>query len=439
MVLIGLSLISHPFMVGAQGLNNILRNIEQQAPLLQSARANADASKAGIDIAKSQYWGDAQVFGQANHYNNDRLVNPISFPPTLTQSLFDNDIYGYGASFNLPLDIDGRIASKVQKNELLNQAAVQNIQQTRLVLFAQAVSLYRGMQQLKGVKQALNLQLDALKEHYKTSKAAVNVGRMAKVELLRIDAEMKSVEGKLAGLAGDEVRLRSGIAALIDSPSYTESITSLYKPPHKTLLNSDINKLINTRPDIKAARKLMQASDKNLLGAKKEWLPKLSFRADTLHNQGDTAIGQNNWNVGVQLKWEFWDGGRRSANIDKAHAGKIAVARQYQNLFNQARAQIKTAQAHWKSASQQYDAAAAGIKSAIKTEQIQSDRFNEGRLSAVDLIDAEASLARSRSEKISALANWWLADDQLLIARGLPPSDYNQKTIQASSTILENN
>jgi len=33
-------------------------------------------------------------------------------------------------------------------------------------------------------------------------------------------------------------------------------------------------------------------------------------------------------------------------------------------------------------------------------------------------------LARARSEKTSALANWWLADDQLLLASGLPSSEY---------------
>jgi len=75
LVLVGLSLLSHPFIVRAQGLNNILRNIEQHAPLLQSARANADATKAGIELAKSQYWGNAQVFGQANHYNNAQEVS----------------------------------------------------------------------------------------------------------------------------------------------------------------------------------------------------------------------------------------------------------------------------------------------------------------------------------------------------------------------------
>lgn len=424
--MLGFALFTLPGLVLGQELNTLLHEVEQHAPQLKSAHAKAEASIAGVKIAKSAYWGSAQVFGSADHYSSARLVNPISFPPNLTESLFDDDVYTYGASFTLPVDIDGRLSAKVKSLEFLSQATKQNALQTRLLMFGQAVSLYRGLQRLAGVKQALKQQSNALKEHYRTSSAAVDVGRMAKVELLRIDAEIKSVKGALAGLEGDEVRIRSGLAALIDKQEYSVVIPGLDRPPHAAHVNGDTNAYIVARPDIKAAKSLLQATEKNVLGAKREWLPKLALKAQTVYSEGDIASGANNWSAGVQLSWQFWDGGKRSANKDKAQAEQMAAQSQYQNLTNQARSQLKTAEARWHSASRQYDAAAAGEKSAIKTEQIQSDRFSEGRLSAVDLIDAEASLARARAEKISALANWWLADDQLYLASGLPPSAYKK-------------
>jgi len=408
----------------AQGLNSLLHRVEQKAPQLLAAQAQADASAAGINIAKSQYWGNAQVFALANRYNNERLVNPISFPPTLTQSLFDNQTYGYGISLSLPLDIDGRIAAKVQTNQYLSQAAKQNSQQTRLLIFSRTVSLYRGLQRLEGVKMALEQQRDALYEHYRTSQTAVKIGRMAKVELLRIDAEIKSVEGAIAGLISDEIRIRSSIAALIDEISYTNRVSRLVNPPLNQHLSQNISNLVSKRPDVKAASSIMLASDKSLVGTKRAWLPKLAFKADTLHNEGVTAVGADNWSVGLQLSWQFWDGGRRSADSAKAKANKIVANQNYQGMVNQARSELTSAQASWHSASQQYEAAVAGETSAVKTETIQSDRFAEGRLSAVDLIDAEAALARARADKVSALANWWLADDQLYLASGKPPSAY---------------
>jgi len=137
-------------MVHAGDLGALLHQVEQRAPQLGAASAQANASKAAIGVAKSQYWGHGEVFGQSTHFNSDRLVNPIASPQSFSRSLFDKNTYGYGAAFTLPVDIDGRIAARVHAQEHLSQAAHQNTAQTRLSLFAQTVSLYRGLQRLEG-------------------------------------------------------------------------------------------------------------------------------------------------------------------------------------------------------------------------------------------------------------------------------------------------
>lgn len=424
--LIIVAVMCSPGIILASGLGSLLHQVEQKAPQLHAASARADASSAGIRIAKSQYWGHGEVFGQTTHYNNDRLVNPIAFPPVLTRSLFDQNTYGIGAAYTLPLDVDGRIAAKVHAQEHLSQAAHQSAAQTRLALFAQTVSLYRGLQRLEGVKQAHLAHLKALQGHRKVTEISVKVGRIAAVELLRIEAEIKSVEGLLAGLNGDEVRLRATLGALLNQAVFTEKIETLSVAPEDQLSSENGDESLKNRPDLMAATSITRAENENLKGAKREWLPNLSLRAETLRNQGYTAIGANTWSVGAQVSWQFWDGGRRFANSDRALANKEAARQQYQSTLNQARAELQSAMAGWQAASLQYQAATSGLKSATETERIQSDRFSSGRISAVDLIDAEAALARARADHTTALANWWLADDQLYLARGHAPSAYAQ-------------
>jgi len=415
-----------PGMLFAADLGSLLHQVEQQAPQLHAASARADASAAGVRVVKSQYWGHAEAFGQTTHYNNSRLVNPISFPSVLTRSLFDQNTYGFGAAYTLPLDVDGRIAAKVHAQEHLSQAAHQSVAQTRLALFAQTVSLYRGLQRLEGIKQAHLAHLKALQGHRKVTAISVQVGRIAAVEVLRIEAEIKSVEGLLAGLNGDEVRLRSALGALLNQAAFDDAIESLTVSPPGQVPTLGADEGLKNRPDLLAANSVTRAEDENIKGAKREWLPNLSLRAETLRNQGYTASGANTWSVGAQLSWQFWDGGRRFANSDRAQANREAAQQQYQSTLNQARAELQSAKAGWQAASLQYQAATSGLKSATETERIQSDRFSNGRISAVDLIDAEAALARSRADQTTALASWWLADDQLYLAKGDAPSAYTQ-------------
>ncbi len=424
--LAGVALLCFPLMASAQGLGALLHQVEQKAPVLQAAQAKANAAAAAIRMARSQYWGHGEVFGQTTHYNADRLVNPISFPSVLSRSLFDKNTYGIGASYTLPVDIDGRIAAKVHEQQHLSRAALQGAAQTRLSLFAQTVVLYRGLQRLEGIKKAHIAHLKALRKHQKVTAISVKVGRVAAVELLRIEAEIQSVKGLLAGVNGSEVRLRAALAALLNQTDFSDPLVTLSNPPAHVFSDATDDSALQDRPDLQAEQSIIHAENENLKGTKHEWFPSLALHAESFRNQGYTANGANTWSISVQLHWQFWDGGRRTASADRVQANREAARQQYHNTLNQARADLQSAMADWQAASQQYQAASSGLHAARETERIQSDRFASGRISAVDLIDAEAALARAKADQTTALANWWLADDQLYLVQGKTPSAYAQ-------------
>jgi len=423
---ITLSMLFSASSVDAHGLHDVLHQVEHHAPQLHTASARADASDAGVRVIKSQYWGHAETFATTTHYNNKRLVNPISYPQTLTASSFDQNTYGFGAAYTLPIDIDGRITAQVHAQEQLSQAAHQSAAQTRLSVFAQTVQLYRGLQRLEGIKQAHLAHLEALQDHQKVTQASVRVGRVAAVELLRIEAEIQSVEGLLAGVKGDEIRLRAALGALMNQAMFAEVVEPLKVQPETKDFLEHQDTWLKHRPDLLAAQSVNRAENENLKRAKDEWLPALSLRAETMHQKGYQANGATTWSVNAQLTWQVWDGGRRSANSDRAQANREVARQQYQSTWNQAKAELLSAEAGWQAASEQYEAATYGLKAATETERIQSDRFHHGRISAVDLIDAEAALARARADETTALASWWLADDQLYLAEGNAPSAYSK-------------
>jgi len=411
-------------------LHDILHQIEQGSPQLAMSKANAGAARAGVAVVRSKYWGQAEVFGRDTHYNNSRLVNPLSPPVNFATVAADRNQFAYGATFTLPVDINGKINAGLRAQEHLGRSADYEVESSRLNLFAQAVSLYRGLQNIVGARQALTSQQQALLKHYEITEMGIRVGRLARVELLRIDAEAKAVEGRIAALDGDEARLRANLAALMNR----EQFSTLIPLPDQTpagLLLPDFDQL-QSRSDIKSADSQIQAADESLSGARREWLPSLSVQATTMRNQGYSAAGDNTWSVTGQLSWELWDGGRRFAQADQAHAKKEMARQQQLLIHNRARAEFDAARAGWKAAALQYQAAQAGLKAAIETEYIQANRYRNGRLSSVDLLDAEAALAQARSNVSSALTAWWLADDQLNLAVGKPPKAYTQPTAAVS-------
>lgn len=404
-------------------LSTILHQLEHVSPQLGVDKANIAQSKAGIDKASSEYWGRIDLYGQDIHYNNKRLVSPLSPPVNFSQITVDDNQYSYGANLSLPLDINGKITAKVHEQEHLNEASHFAFANSRLQLFSQAVFLYRSLQQLSGAREALNKQHQALLEHYQVTKTAIDVGRLAKVELLRIEAEIKAVEGQLASLNGDDERLRANLAALLNQKHYKKSILQDKTTP--AALSAMNEESLQQRPDIQRFDRLTQAEKEAAKGAYRDWLPSLSLQANTARNSAYNGDGSDVWSVVGQLGWELWDGGRRNAQINQANAKIKAAEQQKMLVANQAKAEFDAAVAGWSASQLQYEAAQAGLKAAVETEKIQSERYQDGRLSSVDLLDAESALAKARSSLSGALATWWLADDQLNLALGKEPQAYH--------------
>ena len=193
-------------------------------------------------------------------------------------------------------------------------------------------------------------------------------------------------------------------------------------PSDRSLANDSA---LKKRPDIQRAESLTDAQKESLKGAHRDWFPSLTVQADVSQDTGYNGEGTDNWSVTAQLNWELWDGGRRNAQISQASARKRTIEQQKKIVANRAKAEFDSARAAWTAAQLQFDAGKAGLKAAIETEVIQSDRYQNGRISSVDLLDAESALAQARSNLSGALAAWWLADDQLHLAVGQEPSAYH--------------
>jgi len=412
-----------------ESLSTMLHQLEHVSPQLRVDKANIDESKAGIDKASSEYWGRITLYGKDIHYNNNRLVSPLAPPVNFSQVAIDRNQYSYGANLSLPLDINGKITAKVHAQQHLNEASHFAFANSRLQLFSQAVFLYRSLQQLSGVREALRKQYQALLEHYQVTETAIKVGRLAKVELLRIEAEIKAVEGQLASVNGDDARLRANLAALLNQKHYTKSIVQAKSTP--AALSAVNDESLQKRPDIQRFNQLTKAEKESAKVAHRDWLPSLSVQANVAENRGYNGNGSGVWSVVGQLDWELWDGGRRKAQINQANAKIQAVQQQKVLAANQAKAEFDAALAGWMASQRQYVAAQAGLQAAIETEKIQSDRYQNGRLSSVDLLDAESALAKARSNLSSALATWWLADDQLNLALGKEPQAYRLQADKA--------
>ena len=409
------------YVAQAMDLGDLLRKVEKNTPALKAAHARASMQRFMLRQAKSNYFGEIDAVARNSSYDADRLINPISYPAHLEPDLFAENQIGYGFSGRLPLDINGRIRARVQAADRKLEEALAREQEVRLKVLHTAADLYHDLEGVKAVEEAREKQLQALAAHVRVAGVAVEAGRIAPVEKLRLVADLESVRGKLAVLKGQEAGIRARLAALMGSESFRDQVQPVTGP---CSMGGEINHSLDDRPDVHALEADRKAADAEVREVFASRLPDLHLSGNWMRNQGYDGAGDETWAVFVQLQVPLWDGGSRRAAVAKAEAGRDAAVYELADLKNRARADIASARADIVAAETGYRAAVASVAAAKETARIQSDRFGEGRLSAADLVDAEAALAAARSEKALALARWLQADDHLRLAVGLEPLAY---------------
>jgi len=409
--------------INAEGkdLGEILTQVEQHTPSLQAAHARTEIHRAAARQAKSRYFGEVDVLVRNSNYDSDRLINPMSYPVNLSPQLFDNKQIGYGLNASLPLDINGRITAGVDAAGKQMAAARAQEGNVRLQLLHGAADLYHSLEGIKALEEALQKQIEALTAHIKVATVSIEAGRTAPVEKLRLVADKEAVKGKLAGLKGQAQGIRARLAALMGTESFPDTVIPVHDPPKGTA--EAANGIMN-RPDIHALLSQGEAADADVKEAVASRFPGLNINGSWIQNQGFSGDGDDTWALFVQLHLPLWDGGGRRSAIAKAKAGRRVTRHQLTALKHQARSEIVAAKADLQAAEISYSATVASVDAARETARIQTDRFVEGRLSAADLVDAEAALSSARSSRALALTNWWRAEDRLRQAVGLEPSAY---------------
>ncbi len=422
---------------GTASLGEILHAVEQNAPAIKAADANEDAARAKRRQVIGSFLGEVDVYANDQHFNDNRLTRPISPPIALPALTFDKDQIGYGVGARLPIDISGRLRNNLHAVSHQANAAHADAEDAQLNILYAAASLYRRLDDIHGQRAALLKQEEALRGHVDVAQEAVRVGRIAHVEELRLIAELKAVEGRLAGLDGLESGVRARLASLLNVPSFSDSIPECSVTPDsipECSVTPDsmsvISHSIDDRPDIQAALERERSAHSAVKAAWGRYIPEVSVTAGWQQNQGYNGAGKDDatWQVAIQARLPLWNGGQRLAQLSQAKAQQRTAMYHAETERQNAVAEVVAARGAWEAAQAQYRAAQSALSAAEEVARIQADRFNNDRLSAADLVDADAALARARAERTSSLARWWQADDALRLSVGLPPAAYNDET-----------
>lgn len=143
------------------------------------------------------------------------------------------------------------------------------------------------------------------------------------------------------------------------------------------------------RPDVAAARLLMQAAERATWTPWLSMVPSLALDA-SLRATNETGFQNRvfNWDVALTLTWVLYDGGARYAEVDLRNAQAEAARLAAQALSRQAELEVERAAAELQASLQIAEQAQTRARVAEENREEVEARFRQGLASALEETDA---------------------------------------------------
>src|SRR5579864_3500285 len=288
---------------------------------LKAAEAQFRQARATLRYYRADYYPTATVGPSATR---ERISSRR--PPST--SIFDGITYN---DFVLPFDVSyqadvwGRVRKNVESYREQAQASAADLATVNLSMHADLAVDYFQARSLDAEEQLLNRTVAQYEQALQLTESRFQGGIASEVEVEQAKTILQTTRAQAIDVGVARAQYEHAVAILIGKPPAEFSLPPLpltAPPPHIPIgLPSD---LLERRPDIAAAERLVASANAQIGVAKSAYYPSINLSAaggfesaviTTLIN-GPSGL----WSIGLSATQTLFDAGRRRAFTDEAWA-----------------------------------------------------------------------------------------------------------------------
>jgi outer membrane protein TolC len=124
------------------------------------------------------------------------------------------------------------------------------------------------------------------------------------------------------------------------------------------------------------------------------------------------------WDIGVNVRWSLFDGGRVRAETAEAAAHRRAAEARLREFDAGLEVEVRQRMAEVKAATAAIEAAFAGVRAAMEARRVIAERFSAGVATNTDVLNAQTVLLQAELDVTRARANAELANARFARAVG---------------------
>ncbi|MEW6116281.1 MAG: TolC family protein [Nitrospirota bacterium] len=377
-------------------------------PGIRSSRSDIEIENYGIKAAKAAKWPKVDLSSGVTRYRYPSPITPIAGSPLAGAAFpeFDKTIYDASVVFSLPFYRGGRLDREVQIAELRRAIAEDTFHMNRQELIYNLTSVYYKIYELEKLLAANESSVQQLVTHKKNIELFLEAGTVPRVDLLKTEAALAHAQQTALLTRNSLASTYELLKALMGIEDATKRITLVYEQlecDRYQLLEDSIAQAFLQRPDYKAALKQQRIAEERIKLARGKRIPAVSLNGEYNERSGEDLSFNENWNLSVRITMPLFDGGAITAEVHRQEKELAKSEEEMRFLRLAIIREVKDAYLNIQSAQERIEATRKAIDSAQETLRIERLKYDSGKGTSTDVIDAQTALLRAETDYYQAL------------------------------------
>lgn len=408
-------------------LEHAIRIAVERNPGVAARASEAEAAAARLERASAERRPEVRVeAGYSRHLDPQRLL-PVGQPGD--PAALSRDIVAGDLVVSMPLFTGGRLHNLELAGDLLREAATLRLARSRDELVYDVSAVFFAMLAQREVVEALDVSRRTLDEHLRQTEALIEAEKVAGVDRLRAEVRLADVRQRLVeerNLLTIHGRLLANLLGLPSAVDADAIRGNLDVPADLTLPHREqaVERALRSRDDYLAAQAAFEAQARSVRAAEAARWPTVSLRGAYGTRWGVGSIrgdGEEIGDVGqvlVAVDAPLLDGGRIAAEVAEQRALLAAEQQWLRSLELEIRLEVETALSDVEAAHERAGSLRPAIEQARESLRIERRKYELGKGTVVDVLDAQTALLEVETTSSRVLAELRTAVARVELATG---------------------
>lgn len=393
-------------------LENCINRALREDDGLKSAEMGVAASVAGITVSKAGFFPTLKLkafyslFDRPGRLVVDQgLFGKDTSPEEVEVSTNDQDFFVLNLVLDQPLFTGWRLTHTLRKSEAAKTEAVLHSERERESLIFQVKKGYYDVLTARLQREVSQKNLEAKKERFRVLAELNREGYAGKDDVLRLEADVALAELEVFRSDNREKLALSKLRNLIKYPANDE--LTLEGSPQSLLLVAHLSEVtrfaVENRKDLKIARTRIEGADEDIAIAKSAYYPQANLQGNYFRQKETNITRPDLWMVSASLDWSIFEWGKTTAEVRQ----RTALKQRLQFVLEKEEQTVALdAERAWRDVREKE----ASVKASEKRVKIfellagqAAERYAEGAVKLVDVLEAESQLVKEYNSYIIAV------------------------------------